>query len=271
VEDHRLTEPASPGITAETEGGYGVALTDLTDEELQAVDPLPPEQRLVIYPFLDPLQGAERDMAVLVAFRGLVARGLVTPPTEAQVDVALSAGGETGSIEIGVDEAIAGIVGTRRSAPAVVCAQRTVARRSDYCYWYLVDDEAAMEEFVEPKGLHRFRALEARLVPAALYGYLNPDRVNGQDGDTFEESAEAAAGGRTPAAVLEDLGQAHAIGEFLVRSAEPDEHPTIVSVAASPDRLRLAEVRFGSGEPVRIREVAGATLLERIEAALRRG
>ena len=39
-------------VTDEVDGEYGVHVIDLTDEELQAVNPLAPSERLVIYPFL---------------------------------------------------------------------------------------------------------------------------------------------------------------------------------------------------------------------------
>jgi hypothetical protein len=260
-------ESATPS-TDEIDRPYGVSVIDLTDEELQAVDPLPPERRLVVFPFLDQLEEAERDVATLVAFRSLAARGLVRPPTEAQVEVAMSADGENPSIEIGLDESIVGVIRTRKAAPTVVCAQRTIGERSDYCYWYVVDDEAALEEFVETKGLHRFRAMETRLVPGALYGYLNPERAAGRDGATFQEAAIKTVDGQTPAVELQKLGEAHAIGEFLVRGPQASDHPRIVAVAAGPGGLHVAEVRFGSGEPVRIREVSAATLHSRIEQIL---
>jgi hypothetical protein len=265
-----VQETAPPPSTEDIDHGYGASLIDLTDEELQAVDPLPPEQRLVILPFFDQLPEAEQDTATIVAFRGLAARGLVGPPTEEQVDAAMRSGAEPAPIEIGVNEVIAGILRTRKVAPTIVCAQRTVAGRSDYCYWYVIDGEAAIEEFVETKGLHRFRAMETGLVPLALYGYLNPERAEGRAGETLTVDAAVAVAGQTPALALEQLSQAHSIGEFVVRNGpRPAAHPLMVGVASGPEGLHLAEVRFGSGEPVVMRPVAAATLYERIGQHLR--
>lgn len=259
---------ASPS-TEEIDQGYGTNLIDLTDEELSVLDPVPREQRLAIMPYLDDVDDVTRETATLTAFRSLVARGLVVPPTAAEVEAATNSESTTGSIDIEVHELISGLVQMRKGAPTIVCAQRTVAGRPDYCYWYVVSDDTAIEELVEPKGLHRFHALETRLVRLALYGYLNPERVAGAAGEDHVVEAGVAAGGSTPAAMLEGLASAHTLGEFLVRTGrQPSEQPTMVAVASGPEGLLLAEMRCGSEEPVRVREIDAATLFQRIEAAM---
>jgi hypothetical protein len=266
-----MSEQQPNGETPSTEAidsGYGTAVIDLTDEEMQVIDPTPVDERLVVMPYYDDLDEEQRKMAFTTAYRSLLARELVEAPAEEDVEAA-QAKGPDASIEIGVNEVLSGLAQMRKIAPTIVCAQRTVTDRPDYCYWYILPGGSTLEELVEPTGLHRFRAMDTDLVDVALYGYLNPQRAAGAAGEDVQVDAGEAAAGRTPAQVLSHLGSTNTLGEFIIRhGGTAPENPTLISVGTTDQRVMMAELRYGSGEAVRVREVTASTMYARVKEAV---
>jgi hypothetical protein len=251
--------------------GYGVPLLALTDEELQAIDPQALNSRVVVYPYLDELDDDQRHLATVVAFRGLAARDLVKGPDEAEVEAALAAASTPeASVAISVASDLHVILQVRRYATTVICAERTTENGHDFAYWWLPDnDDAVLEEFVEPKGLHRFRAVDRELVAEALWGYLNPLRVPGGEGEPTTLDASVAAAGQSPAALLEQLGEAHAVSEFLTRHGQgPPEQPVMTGVFSGPTGIYLTTITYGTGEPIKLQPVTAAELLTHIKEAV---
>lgn len=243
-------------------------IIDLTDEELAAIDTRTEDTQLVVYPYLDQMSPTKRNEAIVTAFRGLAAREYVTGPDAQQLQAALASGERRPTVDIGMNEALSGLLELRR-APTVVCMQRTRGERQDFCYYYRVDDDAVLEEFIEPLGLHRFRLVEAGLLPGLLIDYLNPGGLLGYDGQPETVDASVAAAGGAPSELVDRLGAATSFGEFFVRHLEvAGERPPMFGVFAGDDVVYATESHFDSGDPVVVTPVSAGTLRRRVEGLL---
>ncbi len=133
----------------------------LTDEELSVVAR---PGAMPVMPFLDDLAEADRETARRSAYRSLVARGVVEPPTPEAVAAATAL--RDGSVELMVRQDVRSVVALREAAQVVVAVARTTAATQDFWYAHLVDDVVLLEE-VSRDGLHRFALAE----DAALAGW----------------------------------------------------------------------------------------------------
>jgi hypothetical protein len=157
------------------------------------------------------------------------------------------------------------VLTVRRSATAVVCAQRTTGAagadaRASWRYLHLVADDLCLDEVVEPTGLHRFGFLRPADVADVLLDWLAPDGADGVDGPPQRTSARAAADGTVPVALLERLATAHVVGDVLVRRADEQEPPALLGTFAGPGMLRLSVTREGRGDDVEPCPVSRDTL-----------
>lgn len=232
-----------------------VPLLDLTDEELAAVDGLP--TGLVVSPWLEELDDAARDVAVLTAFRSLVARGVLVAPTVAQAAQAADGSG----VELEMLAELSQLLTLRRAAPTVLCAQRTTAGATGWRYVHvLAGERIALDEVVEPTGLHRFSLLDPADVAAELLGWLLPDDLaqGASDGPAVDVDPQRAADGATDAALLDELGRAEAVSDVVVRRRTDDAPPAVLGVFAGRGLLVLSTT--APGEPVRLRPASRETL-----------
>ncbi|MGI8695535.1 MAG: hypothetical protein ACR2JQ_02615 [Mycobacteriales bacterium] len=245
-----------------------VALLDLTDEELAVFDGA--EDTLVFYPYLSELGEDDRRLAMFVALRGLIARGMVQPPEDDVLARMRASGTMDAKLEVGLNQAVERILQMRSGAFRAVIAQRSFDGADDCCYFYQVNGEIVLEELVESSGLHHFRLLESGVLPDTVARYLNPTGIEGEDGTTERIDAATAAAGDTPPAMLERLGEATSFGEFVVRRLrKAAEHPPMFGVFAGPGGLHLTEAEFGTGEPVPVTPISAATLRARIADCVR--
>jgi hypothetical protein len=245
----------------QTDGLDLVPLVELTDEELAAIRPVPDEQRLVYYPWLENLEPDQRDTAVVTAFRSLAARGLITPPgRDTEPDELPAAGPDTPvPVTIGVDPIIAGALDLRDAAQLVLAVQRRIGGWDDYRYWHITGADVTVDELVEPKGLHRLRTLPTANVVEAVLRYLNPAGVTGADGDAQTVDPAAAITGDAPTDLLDRLAAAHAVSTVVVRRPGGDL-PPLLGVFALPDALVIDEAAYATGGPNAFRPVSADTL-----------
>ncbi len=246
----------------------------LTDEELAV---LGGESALAVRPYLDELPPAEQELAKRVAYRSLLARGVVEPPTADAVEAARSrigAGlGSVGAGSIGAGSIGAGSIGVgqvdvlvredihspvqlRRGSPLVVALARTTGGGHDFQYAYLADDVVLVEQVTEA-GLHRFSLLaENQLLDLVVDGAVHPD-----SGDCFGEPVEMPAEpdpDQVPAApILDELGRALLRADLVVRFAG-EVAPNTVSVFSGPHGSWLVSHRDGEpslARPMRADEI----------------
>jgi hypothetical protein len=241
-----------------------VPLIELTDEELAAL--AGPPDGLVVSPYLDGLQSAQRDQAVLTAFRGLVARGLVEAPTRGSGAGAPVPDGELVEIEVRMSEALAQTLALRRVAPVVLCAQRTDAERTCWRYVHVVDDELALDEVVEAGGLHRFGLLRPADVPDALVDWVAPDGWHGTDGP----ATDVAASADLPYPLLERLGTARVVADLVVRRTGDGGGDRLLGTFAGPDLLVLSSTRSVPGSAATLRPASRRTVRDAIAEQLGR-
>ena len=247
-------------MTAPASAATSVALIDLTDEELAALAGT--DGSLVVSPYLDGLEEAARQQAVVSAFRSLVAHGLVQGPTAEAAAAARSAGGEV-ALEVRMSEPLAQALALRRAAGVVVCGQRTVADSTSWRYLHLVDD-VVLDEVVELTGLHRFGLLRPADLPDVLLDWVAPEGWDGADGP----STQLGVDGRLPEPLLEQLGTATVVADLVVRREGDGGGGMLLGTFAGPDLLVLSTTRAAAGSVVTLRPLSRRTLRDVIAEQL---
>lgn len=206
-------------MTTSTDADADPVFVDmLTDEELSVVAP---PGAMPVLPFLSDLSERERTTAHRTAYRSLVARGILTPPTPESIAEATAR--RDGSVDVMLRQDIRSVVALRQGARLVVAVARTTAAGQDFWYAHLVDDVILLEE-VSRDGYHRFALARADRVEAlAVAAAVHPDA-----GDATGESLPVVAeeGDPTPPAeVLERLGEAVVRADVVVRRPGDSEPP----------------------------------------------
>jgi hypothetical protein len=235
-----LTEaPDSPAAT--------VPVEVLTDEELAV---LAGPGGLVVSPYLAGLPDAEREVALRTAYRGLLARGIVDPPTPEALAAAV---GEP-TVELQVREDVLSVVALRRGASATVCVARSTVLGQDYWYAHVVRDVVLVEQ-VTPDGRHRFA-----LAPADALGDLLLDAaVHEGTTDGTGPEIEVADPDEPPTEVVEHLGSALVRADVVVRVPD-DREPEMLGLFTGPGGAWVLSAQAGSGSPVTARPLTRAAL-----------
>ncbi|WP_155859382.1 hypothetical protein [Cellulomonas sp. KRMCY2] len=249
----------------------------LTDEELAV---LSVHEGVAVTPHLSAVSPRDRAPLLQTAYRSLVARGIVEPPTAvararararlAQDRAEAAAGGGSGSDpRIGVDVQVRQDVGVlltlRRGAQAVVAMARTAAVVQDYVYVYLVDD-VLLVEIVSADGFHRFSLRRtADLLSTVLDTAVLPDAGDGH-GDAVPVTIEP--GDPTPPDRLLDEAGAALLRCDLTVLVPDNPEPLLLGLFSAPSGSWVFESRFGSGDPVLARPVTAAELRVAVVAAL---
>lgn len=255
-----MPEKSDPDSSAEI-----VFVETLTDEELSVVarpGPMP------VLPFLDDLPPAEREVARRSAYRSLLARGIVDPPTPEAVAVATAL--RDGSVDLRVRRDIASVVALRDAARVVVAIARTTAVAQDFWYAHLVDDVVLLEE-VSGDGLHRFALAPAdRLVDLSVGAGVHPDA-----GDAAGPPLPLAPDRDDPTPpddVLERLGVAFLRADLVVRRPA-DAAPPVLALFTGPggcwvvrgdDDRRVAEPVSGETARSLVAEAVSAVRAEAV-------
>lgn len=195
----------------------------LTDEELSVIAR---PGAMAVMPFLEELEEHDREVARRSAYRSLLARGIVDPPTPQAISQATTV--RDGSVELVVPQDVASLVALREGAELIVAVARTTAATQDFWYAHLVQDGVLLEE-VSNDGMHRFALLHgAALVDAVLAAAVHPDA----DGEMFAVTSET--GDPTPPdEVLDRLGAAFVRVDLVVRRLR-DHAPPAFTVFSGP-------------------------------------
>lgn len=207
----------------------------LTDEELCVVAA---PGAMPVLPFLSGLSDTDRQVAQRTAYRSLVARGVLTPPTPEAVAAATAR--RDGTVDLMVRQDIRSVVALREGARLVVAVARTTAATQDYWYAHLVDDVVLLEE-VSRDGYHRFALADAsRLEELAVAAAVLPDA-----GDATGEPMPVATppGDPTPPdEVLERLGAAFLRTDLVVRRPG-DTDPPVLALFTGPEGSWVVDAR----------------------------
>ena len=229
----------------------------LTDEELAI---LAGPGGLVVSPYLATLADADREVALRTAYRGLLARGVVDPPT---VEALAAAVGEP-TVELQVREDVLSLVTLRRGAAATVCVARTTVLGQDYWYAHVVCDVVLVEQ-VTTDGQHRFS-----LAAADVLGDLLVDAVtHPETGDGTGPAIELTDPAEPPDAVVESLGHALVRADVVVRTAD-DREPELLGLFTGPGGAGVLSAAAGSGSAVVATPTTRAVLDARVHDLARR-
>lgn len=181
----------------------------LTDEELAV---LGQAAGVVVTPYLTDLDEALRDQAQATALRGLLARGIVSPPEDGSPERAAgrmhAEPAEEGRGEVGlmVRQDVLSLLTLRQAAPSVVAVARTGAFAQDFWYAHVVDEYVLLEE-VSTDGLHRFALGHTADLPALLAGAaLHPAATDGAGEPTTLTATDPATVVDVPPELTERLG-----------------------------------------------------------------
>ena len=180
----------------------------LTDEELSV---LAPPGGVAISPYLDAMDPPEQHVARRTAYRSLLARGIVDPPSAEAVAAAAAAG--DGSVDLPVREDVRSVMTLREAAQQVVALARGTSVLQDYWYAHVVDEIVLLEE-VGSDGMHRFALARAEQLPDLVVAAA----IHPGCGDSGHGVALLAAEDPTPPGpILEQLGQDWLRGDLVVR------------------------------------------------------
>lgn len=226
-------ETGSMGDGAET-----VPIGVLTDEELAI---LAGDAGLVVAPFSAGFDEAEREVALRTAYRGLVARGIVDPPTpQARVD---AIGEPTVALQVRQD--VLSIVTLRSAATAVVAIARTSVVHQDFWYAHVVQEVALLEE-VGADGMHRFALAPVDDLPALVVAAaLHPECGDGSGEPISLDPGQT----EPPIEVAERLGGALLRSDVVIRWAD-DDHAPLLGLFTGPAGAWVVEAREGTGAPL---------------------
>jgi len=217
---------AAEQTLARSAAGEVTHVVTLTDEEVTILDGLQNPQ-IVALPWLDAQEGADRSLVGRVALRSLLARGLVVPSEEAAPAV------DDGDPRVGIEAApeVTGPLVLRRTATAIVSAERTTAIGRHWVYLYLHEDDRVLEEEVAPSGHHSFSVYPLSEVSGRLGVFLDPAAKAVLDGRTQTFTVEEFT---AQAASLPEIADAVAVTTLAGVQAGSDVLVQ-VSVYATPD------------------------------------
>lgn len=196
-------------------------LEAFSDEELSLLTHGP---GVVVTPYFSELSSAELEPIQRTAYRGLVARGVIDPESDAK----------DGPLRFAVREDIATAVTLRQAARRVVAVARTYADAQDFWYAHIVEDLVVLE-YVTGDGIHRFALGFSQDLPDLLTNAaIHPDAID-SSGATINLAAlpEATA----PTELLELLGQAHVRADVVVVDADrvDEGRPELLGVFTGPE------------------------------------
>lgn len=237
--------PAQPDAPADPRAPVPVEV--LTDEELAI---LAGPGGLVVNPYLAELPEAEREVALRTAYRGLLARGIVDPPTAEALAAAV---GEP-TVELQVRQDVLSVVTLRRGAGATVCVARTTVLGQDYWYAHVVRDVVLIEQ-VSTDGQHRFALAAADTLGDLLLAAAVHEETTDGTGPEIELTDPA----EPPTEVVEQLGSALVRTDVVVRTVD-DREPELLGLFTGPGGAWALSAQAASGGPVTARPLTRAAL-----------
>lgn len=256
---------ATPVDEHDSDGGLATPLESLTDEELAI---LGRPDSIVVAPFLDRIGEDQLDTAKRTAYRGLLARGILDPPTAQALTAAEGlrpAGDERRTregVELSVRPDVHAIVTMRAAARGVIAVARSTSRGRDFWYAHVVDDACLVEQ-VSSDGIHRFALLGAAKLPEALVdAVVHPDTGDGTGEPVeFTPSADEPA----PLSILERLGQAHVHCEVVIRTVG-DSGAVMLGAFTGPAGAWMFRSTYAADRPLSVEPCTAAQVRGRLRA-----
>jgi hypothetical protein len=230
----------------------------LTDEELAI---LAGPGGIVVSPFWqDDADDAERELVLRTAYRGLLARGIVDPPTP---QARVAAVGEP-SVELQVREDVRSIITLRQGARLVVCVARTTAVTQDFWYAHVIEDVVLVEQ-VGSDGMHRFALAPTDALPDLLVGAaIHPDTGDGR-GEAIDVPVDS---GEPPIEVASALGVALLRSDVVLRRTVSDE-PTLLGLFTGPGGAWVLDPGAGADGATVVRPSTRVELEADLRSAVR--
>ena len=228
----------------------------LTDEELEI---LAGPGGVVVSPYLGSLDPRDREVALRTAYRGLLARGVVDPPS---LRALADAVGEP-TVELQVRRDVLSLITLRRAARVVVAVGRTTVATQDYWYAHVVDDVVVIEQ-VGSDGMHRFAlAATDQLADLVIAAAVHPEC-----GDSGGPAVELPGdGSEPPLEIAELLGAALLRTDVVVRHAD-DRNPPLLGLFTGPGGAWVVRAEEAAGGPLLARPSTRAELGDELRAAV---
>lgn len=243
------------GLITRAAAGPVLVIT-LTDEELAALDGAPPGS-LAPQPWLAALDEPGRLLACQVALRGLAARGLAVP----------AGPGPGGSATVAIHEDLRAALDLRRTAPAVVTAQRRSGRGLDVRVLHL-HHGGLLEEGISPGGLHTLTVTTPSDAARRLAGFADPGPAAGDPPTQPPQIVPLAdiAAGPGPSSLT---GARYVTTVSRLNRGTTPPHEQRLTIYALPGRVRTSELAATGGPPaLAITQLGGAQLRERLATLL---
>lgn len=237
----------------------------LTDEEVAALDGDLADPGPVPLPWLADKDRSSRELACLVALRGLAARRLIVPLGPAGGAEGGDAGGAEGGEIVALRDDLRAVLAMRRTAHAVVFALRQPDNRMRLMY---LGTSGALEEAISPGGLHGFTVVAPAAVAGRLAAFGDPEdaaatSLHGEWDWTRERElslAEIARGAELPG--VADARSVTMVTRLVFGSTAGEQRMTVYAKEAGVIVAYPADAR---GEPgLRFAEVSRSGLRERL-------
>lgn len=244
-----------------------VQLDTFTDEELSV---LCGPSGIVVAPFLGTIEAPDRPAVERTAYRGLLARGIIEPPTQEALAAAVPTASGTAAVALSVRQDVHALVTLRTAAQGVVAIARTTADAQDFWYAHVVDDVVLIET-VDASGMHAFSLSEERmLAEVVVQASLHPKAA---DADGEPVAVEFGSDPQPSDVLLQRLGDSFVRADLVAR-APGDKAPELLGVFSGPAGSWLMRSTFGSGghvtaRPVKVDDLRAA-ITEQVSALLNR-
>jgi len=228
----------------------------LTDEELAI---LAGPGGLVVAPYLGSLDDADREAVLRTAYRGLLARGVVNPPSPRALAAAV---GEP-SVELQVRRDVLSLMTLRRAARVVVAIGRTTVATQDYWYAHVVDDVVVVEQ-VGSDGMHRFALASTDQLADLVIGAAVHPECGDSAGLALELPSDAS---EPPLEIAQVLGAALLRTDVVVRHAA-DRNPPLIGLFTGPGGAWMVRAQESAGGPLLARPLARVELEHELRVAV---
>lgn len=240
-------------------------LDTLTDEELMALDGIEHDP-LTPTPWVSGSAEGEdaRALVTAAAMRSMISRGIVS--STAVLDPRRYEDGSKEQARVVAVPALQGTMVLRRTADAVLIAERQTERGTAYGYFYLFHVEGGVRvlwETFDATGFHLFFLLEGETLPEQLRAFIDPVSGAGEaDGDVDEMPVAAFS----TSAAAKRLAEARAVTTVLVLDRQDAAGSTSFTLFSTPDALELMEAD-GEGEAAlqRVGVISSATFTALVE------
>jgi hypothetical protein len=252
-----LTPAAIAELGERAEGGRVVVIA-LTDEELTVLDG-PQTDQVAPRPWYEQQDEQTRQVACVVALRGLAARGIALPSQVAR----------NGDVTVALPDDVHAALAMRRAASVIVVAHQRVETGMQARVLYGQGPRLVLEEHVSGGGLHTFSVVPLGDAVDDLVTLVDPQGAAGEaDAPRRALTLSELAAGQDGLGELGDTRCVTVLGRVaLGRQGEPVEQR--VSVYALADRVEVADPRQLDGSTIlELGEVSRATLRSRLRALL---